>query len=122
MAEHLPLLVFPQKRVVAPDPARGFPGGNPHHPGKGRQVERLTPELEALQQSLERYRASLTGALGGLEPELVLVLEIAGSLESFQQAVEKPDWSGWAKSHSMRSSRMATSMNPTKMASLPRSR
>lgn len=97
MAEaHLPLLVFPQAKVVEPDKGQGFPAGKPHLPGHGIQVGRLTGQLNELRQAFERYRASIGGALAGLEPESVLVMEIAGSVDDFKQAVEASglEWLG----------------------------
>lgn len=97
MAEaHLPLLVFPQAKVVAPDAGKPFPRSKPHMPGHGTQVDRLAGQLEELQQAFERYRASIGGALAGLEPESVLVMEIAGSVDDFKQAVEAAglEWLG----------------------------
>ncbi|MEE9929630.1 S8 family peptidase [Microvirgula aerodenitrificans] len=96
MAEHLPLLVFPQKRVIAPEPGQGFPAGKPHVPGHQAQVMRLSSQLSGLQQSFARYQASIAGAIAGMEPETVLVMEIAGSVNDFKQAVEavRLEWLG----------------------------
>lgn len=96
MAEHLPLLVFPQKRVVAPDPGRGFPMGKPHLPGRQLQVARIGGQLDGLRESFAQYQASIAGALAGMEPETVLVMEIAGSVNDFKQAVDAAglEWLG----------------------------
>lgn len=88
MATSLPLLVFPQAKRIEPPKGDGFPVGQPHFPGHGRQVERLAPQLTALQQDFEHYKAKVSGSVAGLEPETVLVIEIAGSVDDFQQAVE----------------------------------
>ena len=80
MAEALPVLVFPEKRIVPPDPGRGFPMGKPHLPGRAAQVPRIDGQLADLQQSFVQYQANLTGAVAGLEPETVLVMEIVGSV------------------------------------------
>lgn len=45
-------------------------------------------QLTTLQQDFERYKASVSGSVAGLEPETVLVIEIAGSVNEFRQAVE----------------------------------
>lgn len=45
-------------------------------------------QLTTLQQDFERYKASISGSVAGLEPETVLVIEIAGSVNEFRQAVE----------------------------------
>nr|VFK57086.1 MAG: hypothetical protein BECKTC1821F_GA0114240_101447 [Candidatus Kentron sp. TC] len=83
MVDHLPLLVFPQARVVAPRKGKPSPPNIPHFPGHARQVERLTPQLDDLRREFSRYKASVSGAATGLEPEMVLVIEIAGSVNEF---------------------------------------
>lgn len=95
MASHLPLLVFPHAKEIPPPKRSGFPQGMPHLPGRARQVERLTKQLEELQSDFSSYRASVSGAVAGLEPETVLVIEIAGSVEGFKQAVEATDGLEW---------------------------
>lgn len=96
MAEHLPLLVFPQKRVVPPEPGVGFPPGKPHIPERVTQVGRVSGQIGKLQQSFEQYRGDIAGAVAGMDPEAVLVIEIAGSVNDFKQAVESAglEWLG----------------------------
>lgn len=88
MATALPLLVFPQAKTIAPPKGNGFPSSQPHVPGHGKQVVRLGAQLTALQQEFDRYKANVSGSAAGLEPETVLVIEIAGSVNEFRQAVE----------------------------------
>ncbi|MGP6213953.1 S8 family peptidase [Pseudomonas paraeruginosa] len=88
MATSLPLLVFPQAKTIAPPKGNGFPTSQPHVPGHGKQVTRLGAQLSTLQQDFERYKASVSGSVAGFEPETVLVIEIAGSVNEFRQAVE----------------------------------
>lgn len=88
MANLLPLLVFPQAKTIAPLKGTGFPPSQPHLPGHGRQVDRLNAQLTSLQQDFARYKANISGSVAGLEPETVLVIEIAGSINDFRQAVE----------------------------------
>lgn len=88
MANLLPLLVFPQAKTIAPPKGTGFPPSQPHLPGHGRQVDRLNAQLTSLQQDFARYKANISGSVAGLEPETVLVIEIAGSINDFRQAVE----------------------------------
>ncbi|MEO5365484.1 MAG: S8 family peptidase [Magnetococcus sp. WYHC-3] len=88
MADHLPLLVFPQAKTIPPPAGKPFPKGHPHLPSHDRQVKRLTEQMDALQQGFSRYKASVGGAIAGMEPETVLVIEIAGSVDDFKQAVE----------------------------------
>lgn len=95
MADHLPLLVFPRARTIAPPKGTSFPPSKPHFPGHIRQVERLSPQLDELHQDFSRYKASVSGVVAGLEPETVLVIEVAGSVDDFRQAVETTDGLEW---------------------------
>ena len=88
MATSLPLLVFPQAKTIAPPQGNGFPSSQPHVPSHGKQVVRLGTQLTALQQEFDRYKASVSGSVAGFEPETVLVIEIAGSVNEFRQAIE----------------------------------
>lgn len=94
--EYLPLLVFPEKRILQPEKGNGFPAGKQNLPGHGAQVDRIGRQIEHLEEDFARYQASLTGALAGLEPEMVLVIEIVGRLDDFRQAVEAAglEWLG----------------------------
>lgn len=95
MADHLPLLVFPRAKTIDPPTGKGFQPSKPHFPGHVRQVERLSQQLDELQQDFLRYKASVSGVVVGLEPETVLVIEIAGSVDDFRQAVEVTDGLEW---------------------------
>jgi len=95
MADQLPLLVFPRARTIAPPKGNGFPPSKPHFPGHARQKERLSQQLDELQQDFSRYKASVSGVVDGLEPETVLVLEIAGSVDGFRQAVDSTTGLEW---------------------------
>jgi hypothetical protein len=67
----------------------------PNFPGHARQVDRLSRQLDELQDNFSRYKASVSGVVAGLEPETVLVIEIAGSVNDFRQAVEATDGLEW---------------------------
>lgn len=95
MSDHLPLLVFPQAKTIAPPTGIGFPPSKPHFPGHDRQVTRLQAQFVDVQQDFARYKASVSGVISGLEPETVLVIEIAGSVDNFRQAVENTDGLEW---------------------------
>lgn len=88
MASLFPLLVFPQAKTIVPPKGKGFPQSQPHLPGHDRQVDRLDAQLTTLKDELARYKANISGSVAGLEPETVLVIEIAGSINDFRQAVE----------------------------------
>jgi hypothetical protein len=95
MTNHLPLLVFPRAKTITPPKGNGFPPSKPHFPDHTRQIERQTYQLNELQQDFSRYKASVSGVVAGLEPETVLVIEIAGSVNDFKQAVEVTDGLEW---------------------------
>ncbi len=88
MENSLPLLVFPQAKIIAPPKGNGFPSSQPHVPGHEKQVVRLGAQLTTLKQEFDRYKANISVSAAGLEPETVLVIEIAGSVNDFRQAVE----------------------------------
>lgn len=96
MATSLPLLMFPQARTIPPPKGRPIVIGQPHVPGHGKQAERLGAQPTTLQQDFDRYKASVSGSVAGFEPETVLVIEIAGSVNEFRQAVEAVglEWMG----------------------------
>jgi hypothetical protein len=58
-------------------------------PGADRQAQRLDDSLTRLTQAFEAGRLQAEREAGGLEPELVLVMEIAGELGDFYKAVSK---------------------------------
>ena len=96
MANQLPLLVFPQKRDVQPAAGRPFRPTALRIPGRERQIERVNAQLDSLTASWDRYRAKLSDSFTGLEPETVLVIEIAGQVDNFKVAIEKAglEWLG----------------------------
>lgn len=95
MPSNLPLLVFPRARQIVPPRGIGFPQSKPHCPERGRQIDRITPQLTDVQQGFERYKASISDGVSGLAPETVLVIEIAGSVDDFRQAVDATDGLEW---------------------------
>ena len=58
-------------------------------PGADRQAQRLGDSLTRLTRAFEDGRLQAERDPGGLEPELVLVMEIAGELGDFHKAVSK---------------------------------
>lgn len=87
MPDQLPLLFFPQRRSIKPEKGNSAFSPPPHLPGRARQVERFGRGLDTLAQSWAKYRASLSDAMPGLEPETVLVIEIIGRVDEFRAAV-----------------------------------
>ena len=64
-------------------------------PGRERQEERLAPAFERLTAAFEAGRLRVADAPDALEPELILVLEIAGEIEEFVNAVRRIDTLEW---------------------------
>lgn len=57
-----------------------------------RQGERLTPQFRALAEAFDARRAQLTDGQGGeLDPDLVLVFDLAGTVEAFRNAINRID-------------------------------
>jgi Subtilase family len=63
--------------------------GSLYGPGEARQASRLEPKFERLTAAFEAERLTVADDPGALEPERVLVLEIAGELSDFVRAVQK---------------------------------
>ncbi|MFP4265717.1 MAG: S8 family peptidase [Desulfonatronovibrionaceae bacterium] len=95
MADRLPLLVFPSPRAIEPPQGRGFPSDKPHLPSHEKQAGRVRRQLTQLQSEFERYKASVGDAVAGFEPETVLVIEIAGSVKDFKQAIDATEGLEW---------------------------
>ncbi|WP_445367500.1 hypothetical protein ACH5Y9_21255 [Methylomonas sp. BW4-1] len=93
MAE-LPLLIFPQAKIV--DPPKGRPGFSTSNvPPKQVQISRLTPQFENLEKQFRADQAMLSASIAGLEPEMVLVVETAGRIEDFQRAIANTPGLEW---------------------------
>lgn len=59
-------------------------------PGSGRQGERLTPEFRELVDAFDSRRVQLSSeGLDEIDPELVLVFDLAGTIADFRNAVSK---------------------------------
>ena len=70
-------------------------GGKFHSPTPERQSERLSPQFERLQQTLEERRARLQMEARDLVPEEVVVLETVGTVDEFIRAVEAVPGMEW---------------------------
>lgn len=92
--DNLPVLFFPQPTRV--DRARRFGGGaGPAGPPHQRQVKRLQPQFDRLQQAMDKRRMELQRTSLGIAPEMVLVLETVGNEEKFFNVVRKIDGLEW---------------------------
>lgn len=89
-----PILLFPKPAYA--DRARRFGGGErPIRPGAREQGERLAPDFRRLQEAMENRRITIQESSLGIEPEMVLVLEVVGTVEEFFRAVEKVKGLEW---------------------------
>lgn len=80
------LLVFPPRRVVverASLSSRNIP--SPNRPPVQRQIERLGPQFGILQEQLATFQANPDF----LDAERVIVIETAGPVQNFFNAVER---------------------------------
>ncbi|MFI6152171.1 S8 family peptidase [Kitasatospora sp. NPDC051170] len=85
-----PILFFPNPAAAAREPLSGAGGSKSiAFPGASAQKKRLGGAWTALEQMLESGNASIDGQLSGVDPELVLVMEIIGDVEEFYRAVAK---------------------------------
>jgi hypothetical protein len=92
--ENYPLLFFPAPTKTDRNPLRG--GGGPVHvPEIGRQRARIAPQLTVLQQAFEAKSLRLQQATPVENPELILVLEVAGTVRNFAKAVSKLPGLDW---------------------------
>ena len=67
------------------------------YPESHRQIQRLTPKFDALQNTLEHMRMQLHDIPYAQNPEKVLVIEVVGSVSNFINAavrVEGLEWMG----------------------------
>lgn len=61
-------------------------------PGSRIQGERLSPQFKELMEAFEKRRVQLsTGITDEIDPELVLVFDLAGTIDDFRNAVERID-------------------------------
>ena len=91
------LLVFGHRQV------RTIPVGKPrsqgndiHFPTVDQQGQRISPQLERLADAFNNRRATVQREIQGLEPESVIVFEVANGVDSFISAVQKAgmEWMG----------------------------
>ena len=92
--EPFPLLLFPTPGRAGRAKLPGG-GGGVHFPAPERQRARIAPQLATLQRTFEEKRLRLQAAAPLENPELVLVLEVAGSLQGFAKAVAKVPGLEW---------------------------
>ncbi|MEE9326866.1 MAG: hypothetical protein V3U71_06170 [Cocleimonas sp.] len=84
----LPLLLFPAVRNIPPQAGTLFVPQYPHSPSRERQAERLNEKFDNLANLFDDKKGELLKLISGAEPEFVLVIETAGEVNEFQQAVQ----------------------------------
>lgn len=94
MAEKFPLLLFPEHAVAERSKLHGG-GGNVRCPSHGRQIERIGPRFPVLEEELRKRKVQLTDNPESLDPEEVLVLDIAGDVAGFVKAVNSVEGLEW---------------------------
>jgi len=87
-AGNFPLLFFPEPTPADRNLLPGG-GGSVSFPDIGRQRVRIAPQLTVLQQAFDAQRLKLQHTAPMENPELILVLEVAGTVEDFAKAVVK---------------------------------
>lgn len=70
---------------------RGGGGSGPETPDRGRQTARLDPKFTALKAALGNSRLAISPDMDDQDPELVLVFEVATSVDRFLKAAAKID-------------------------------
>ncbi len=89
MAIHLPL-PFPRYQEAEKGPGKPTPRPSKVGPGRKRQNERLGGEFSRLTKALDSDRlAAQSDGPQSLDPEAVLILEVAGAIDDFDRAVRR---------------------------------
>lgn len=86
-----PILIFPAATVVARQPLSQSFLPPRRRPTQAQQRTRLAARFQALSQSFGVVRADTTG----LDPEQVVVFEVAGSVADFQNVVRRIGGMEW---------------------------
>lgn len=96
VADNLPLLIFPRHRVVPPPKGRGFPPTKSTVPSHSRQIDRINPKLEQLENDFANFCGNINASATGIEPEMTLVLELAHRIDNLERAVSEAglEWFG----------------------------
>ena len=112
MQDNLPLLFFPEAKSIPPRKRnRGWGSPDFQRPDHKKQSQRLHTQIEKLHSEFAQYKATVSNYIGGLEPETVLVIEIAGSVSDFQRAVDHTDGLEWIAEYEIDGSITLTAWN-----------
>lgn len=89
-----PLLMFPRPAAAERNRLNGGPTAI-HLPPIGRQRARIAPQLAALQEAFNAKRVRLQQGAPLENPEMVLVLEVVGTVQNFARAVNNVRGLDW---------------------------
>ena len=89
-----PLLFFPERTVVDRNDLNGRPPAI-QTPSIQRQRERIAPQFTVLQEAMEGRRLQIQPDSPVDNPELVLVMEVMGSIDRFANAVRRIEGLEW---------------------------
>ncbi len=92
-----PILLFPTASSVDRYKKKKNVLSNLKHPALERQEQRLGPKMDVLEEAFNSQRVLLDSEASGIEPEMVLVFETRGTIDSFYKALKNiPDmeWLG----------------------------
>lgn len=95
MNNEYPLLVFPMPASVSRTKLNTRGGSKPHLPNATANAARLSPKFTVLKNTLEGRRIKLQQEAEGANPEDVLVLETAGRIDDFLNAVKRVEGLEW---------------------------
>lgn len=91
-----PILVFPKPGEPVDRSKLGGGGGRPHVPTVDDNAKRLAPKFTEVQKILEQKdKMNIQQGAEGVNPEDVLVLETAGRVEDFYDAVRRVENLEW---------------------------
>lgn len=82
------ILTFTPRKTQA-KVSKKFPPTQMRKPTIGQQQHRLAPKFKALQNAFQRQNMEIQKEVDGIDPERVLVFEVAGSVDTFIKATRK---------------------------------
>lgn len=82
------LMAFSPSSPSAIPTGRKIPIAKPHFPSHSTQTRRFGPVFQSLQDVMNRRSVILQQSIQGVDPEFVLVFEVAGSVSNFAVAVK----------------------------------
>lgn len=89
------ILVFKNGEVNQIESKSAFPGSL-HHPTRDEQAQRMGPRFAALQAATEKNQFTFQQEAENIDPEYVLVFEVAGEVDGFVKAAQRAgmEWLG----------------------------